>query len=291
MPRTLTHSSDPRPNHPFKVTFVIEGMDAPGKPIAVLGDEYFIACDTNGSILFDSHSLKVEFVDANDNHHAEIEFVSRDGFAEGGRAFTLIITKFDDPAIQKEIVVTVAAVLTTTAATPVLPLALPAPAPHVPPAIATTAGVPRPGIPLIGGPAPTVAPTGPVATPPTTTLVVTPTAPVTPPAPTPTPLPKYSHPFVWAVGLGIVCAIVLSVVQYTNKTSVTAIAIQPKPQVVQAVPDATTTADVVSTAKAPSAEAVVEKQPSAPAPAKDPKQDNPPPPEQPAPAVRCGACP
>ncbi|OGL62534.1 hypothetical protein A3C09_00100 [Candidatus Uhrbacteria bacterium RIFCSPHIGHO2_02_FULL_47_44] len=219
MPRTIFLSPDPRPNHPFTVTFAIEGLDASGKPLAVVGDEYCVTCATSGVILFDAHLVKIAHVDEKSNHRAEIAFVSRDGFQDGGKTFSLAVTHSEDPTIREERDVSVAAPLAATAATPVLPIppvALPAPAaPLALPAIATGPGTPRPGVPLIGGPAPAAALAAPTVTP----TAATPLAPATPPAPIPPPFRNTIHPLVYALGIGIVFAIVLVGVQYNAEPS------------------------------------------------------------------------
>lgn len=107
MPRTFLFSTDPRPNRPFQVTFVIEGTDADGKPLALIGDEYVIAVKA-GSIRFDKHALKILSVDEKANHRAKLMFVSQDGFAESGE-FKLVCALSRDPIQREETTVTVVA--------------------------------------------------------------------------------------------------------------------------------------------------------------------------------------
>ena len=107
MPRTFFLSPDPKPNHPFEVTFVIEGADAEGNPLAVVDDEYVIAVKA-GSILFDKHALRILSVDEKENHRAELKFVSREGFSQSGE-FELACILSRNPNQREETTVTVVA--------------------------------------------------------------------------------------------------------------------------------------------------------------------------------------
>lgn len=155
MSRSFFLSPDPRPNHPFTATLVVEGVDADGKPLAVIGDEYIIAAP-KGSILFDPHSMRIENIDEKANLRAELKFVSREGFNQSGK-FKIACMLARDPILREETTVTVAAINTAATTTP--------PAPPTP-VIKTTDAAPRPGIPLIGAPNPTL-----VATPVTPRVV------------------------------------------------------------------------------------------------------------------------
>jgi hypothetical protein len=106
MPRTFFLSPDPKPNHRFEATFVIEGTDDDKKPLAVVGDEYIIAAPP-GCILFETHSLKIKNVDEKSNHRAELVFVSREGFTQSGQ-FNLVCSLAHDPSLREETLVSVA---------------------------------------------------------------------------------------------------------------------------------------------------------------------------------------
>lgn len=192
MPRSFFLSPDPRPNHPFTATFVIEGVRADGQPLAVIGDEYIISAP-RGSILFDPHSMRIETVDEKANHRAELKFVSREGFNQSGQ-FKLACMFARDPILREEIVVNVAA---TAAATEPTPTALP------PPVIKTSEATPRPGVPLIGAPVPI-----PVATPVMPTVVAPVALPTVAPIVTP-PARSFRKPIIIA-SLVVLMAIVIA---------------------------------------------------------------------------------
>lgn len=193
MSRSFSLSSDPRPNHPFTATFVIEGTED-GKPLAVVGDEYIIAAP-RGSILFDPHSMRIKKVDEKTNHRAELEFVSREGFNQSGQ-FKLACMLARDPIVREEITVTVVATSTPATTAPTedtLPIAT----------IKTSEATPRPGVPLIGAPVPI-----PVATPVMPTVVAPVTLPTVAPIVTP-PARSFRKPIIIA-SLVVLMAIVIA---------------------------------------------------------------------------------
>lgn len=92
MPRSIFLSPDPKLNRLFKATLTIDG--------AVVGEEYMIACLTDGVISFDEYVLKITSVNEV-VRRAELIFTSRDGFSSEG-TFTIVIKKVDDPTVRVE---------------------------------------------------------------------------------------------------------------------------------------------------------------------------------------------
>lgn len=105
MGHILLSSADPRVGQPFTLTLEIEGVDAAGNPLAVIGDVYEVSAT---DIRFVLHEMEVLTIDAADNHRAVIEFVSRDGFQLDGD-HDLEYFHRTDPDVFGEITVNVAA--------------------------------------------------------------------------------------------------------------------------------------------------------------------------------------
>lgn len=109
-------------HRPFALDFVVSGEDSEGNSFAKIGDEYEVVTQ-DGSILFDKHIYRVEFID--DKDESAIRYFSKNGFEKYGD-FTIGFRKFGTDVILKEIHVNVQKEETKT-----VPITSPIPKPMV----------------------------------------------------------------------------------------------------------------------------------------------------------------